>query len=98
MEYAQVITVLQISVVILQVALFVMLLLILKLMRRDLEQNKKSSTPFPPSFKYTKETVIKGGPSSEEQSKDSNSISSDTGANGSNTTKTNTEVLQSFYS
>lgn len=98
MEYAQAIAVLQISVVILQVALFVMLLLILKLMRKDLEQNKKSSTPFPSSFKYTKETVIKGGPPSDEQNKDSNSISSDIGANGSSTTKTNTEVSQSFYS
>ena len=98
MEYAQAIAVLQISVVFLQVALFVMLLLILKLMRKDLEQNKKSSTPFPSSFKYTKETVIKGGPPSDEQNKDSNSISSDIGANGSSTTKTNTEVSQSFYS
>ena len=97
-KFAQAIAVLQISVVILQVALFVILLLILKLMREDLEQNKKNNTPFPSTFKYPMETVIKGGQQIEEQNKDINSISSDTSANDNCTPKTNTKVSQSFYS
>lgn len=97
MDLAQALAMLQISILIFQIALFVVLLVIIKLVRKDISQ-KRVITPFPSSFEYTKETFTKGEPSSEKQNKNSDNINVDIVANGPNTTQANSKVSQSIYS